>query len=119
MEQAVKNKVLPIGGGFYTAAYHPEEMRSSSLTEWTFFQGQTRTAESLAPKFTSGFSTLASIEVEISDNASGVLYCVGGIAGGFTAYMDDGYLKACSRSSDTRPVRLLVSLRATIDSRWS
>jgi hypothetical protein len=29
-----------------------------------------------------------------SKNAAGVLFCVGGIAGGFTVYMDAGYLKA-------------------------
>lgn len=94
MVQAAKNKVLPIGGGLYTAAYHPEEIKSSTLTEWTLYEGQNRIAESLAPKFTSGFSTLATIDIEIPEKAAGVLYCVGGIAGGFTAYMDGGYLKA-------------------------
>jgi arylsulfatase len=94
MVQAAKNKALPIGGGLYTAVYHPEEMRASTLTEWTLHEGQTRIAESLAPKFTSGFSTLATIGLESPEAASGVLFCVGGIGGGFTVYMDDGYLKA-------------------------
>lgn len=94
MIQAARNQVLPIGGGLYTVAYHPDEMRASSQTEWTMYGGQVRTAESLAPKFTSGFSTLATLDVAVPDAACGVLYCVGGIAGGFTAYMDDGFLKA-------------------------
>jgi hypothetical protein len=75
-------------------AYHPEEARASTLTEWNLYPGQVRIAEALAPKFTSGFSTLATVDVDLSGSTSGVLYCVGGIMGGFTAYMDDGFLKA-------------------------
>ena len=51
-------------------------------------------AESNAPGFHSGQNSLATIDVEISANASGVLYCVGGTAGGFSVYMDNGYLSA-------------------------
>ena len=91
--QAATNKVLPIGAGLYLA-YHPQESRASTLSEWTFFPGQTRIAEALAPKFTTGFSTLATIDVTVPDAAEGVLYCVGGIAGGFTAYLDEGHLRA-------------------------
>jgi len=94
MVQAAKNNMLPIGAGLYTVAYRPDEMRASTLTEWNLFAGQTRIAEALAPKFTSGFSTLATIDVDIPNDASGVLYCVGGIAGGFTTYMDQGFLRA-------------------------
>ena len=57
--QATENKVFPIGGAFYTSALHQEEIRSSTLTEWTFFSGQVRIPESMAPKFVSGFSSLA------------------------------------------------------------
>jgi arylsulfatase A-like enzyme len=94
MVQAAKNNVLPIGGGLYTGVYHPEEARASSLTEWTLYEGQTRIVESLAPKFTSGFSSRSTLDVECPEDASGVLFCVGGISGGFTVFMDDGYLKA-------------------------
>jgi len=92
--EATRNKVLPIGGAFYTAGYHPEEMRASTLKEWTLFEGQTRIAEALAPKFTSGFSSLATLTLDVPEHAEGVLYCVGGIAGGFTVFMDRGYLHA-------------------------
>jgi len=94
MVQAARNDVLPIGGGLYTLAYHPDEMRASPLTEWTFYQGQVRIAEALAPKFTSGFPTLATATVDIDEGASGVLYSVGWITGGFTAYRDEGFVKA-------------------------
>jgi arylsulfatase len=91
--EATKNKVLPVGGGLYMGL-HPDELRASNLKEWTFSEGQTRIPEPLAPKFTSGFSSLATIEAEVPDNAEGVLFCVGGIAGGYTVYLDQGYLNA-------------------------
>jgi len=92
--EATKNKVLPIGGSLYVVAYHPEEMKASALKEWNLYEGMTRIAESQAPKFQSGFSTHASIDVNVPENANGVLYAVGGIAAGFTVYMQDGVLKA-------------------------
>ena len=92
--EATKNHVFPIGGGLYTSTFAPQEMKASRLTEWTFFEGQGRIPESMAPKFASGFSSHAVIEAELPDRASGVLYCVGGISAGFTVYMDDGLLKA-------------------------
>jgi arylsulfatase A-like enzyme len=93
MVQAATNQVLPIGAGIYLAL-NPQDARASALTEWEFFPGQTRIPEAMAPKFTSGFSTLATIDVTVGEATSGVLYCVGGIAGGFTAYLDEGFLKA-------------------------
>lgn len=91
--EATKNKVLPVGGGLYTLL-HPDQLRSSTLKEWHYFEGQKRIPESMAPKFTSGFSSLSTIEANIPENAEGVLYCVGGISAGFTVYMDKGYLHA-------------------------
>jgi hypothetical protein len=93
MIQAARNNVLPIGGGLYMA-YHPEEARSSTLTEWTLYPGQVRIPEAMAPKYTSGFSTLATIDVELAEGDQGVLYALGGIAGGFTVYIDAGHLRA-------------------------
>ena len=92
--QATENKVFPIGGAFYTSALHPEEIRGSPLTAWTLFPGQTRIPESMAPKFVSGFSSRAVIEADVPKGAEGVLYCVGGLAGGFTVFMDHGELCA-------------------------
>ncbi len=37
-------------------------------------------------------SNRVEIEVEVGDNASGVLYALGGSSGGLTCYMDDGFL---------------------------
>ncbi len=93
-EEATKNHVYPIGASLYTAFFNPHELPSSPLTEWTFYGGQERIPESMAPKFQSGRSTLAVIDAEIGADAEGVLFAVGGISAGFTVYMDKGLLKA-------------------------
>jgi len=92
--EATNNKVLPIGAGLWTIYYHPEEGARSPLTEWTLFEGMTRIAESNAPGFHSKQNSLATIDVEIPSNATGVVYCVGGTAAGFSVYFDKGYLYA-------------------------
>ncbi|RHW77798.1 arylsulfatase [Colwellia sp. RSH04] len=93
-KEAADNLVLPIGAGLYTAFYNASQMPTSTLTQWEFFQGQTRIPEGLAPKFVSGRSTIAVIDAEIDKGAEGVLFAVGGISAGFTVYMDKGFLKA-------------------------
>jgi arylsulfatase len=93
-KEAKDNLVYPIGASFYTTAFHPEEMPSSALTEWNFFEGQNRIPEAMAPKFTSGRSTIAVIDAEIGKDAEGVIFSLGSIGSGFTVYMDKGILKA-------------------------
>ncbi|WP_250434199.1 arylsulfatase [Hanstruepera flava] len=93
-KEATDNLVYPIGASFYTAFYSPSELPSSPLTEWSFYEGQDRIPEAMAPKFVSGRSTLAIIDAEISNNTEGVLFALGGISSGFTVYMDKGFLKA-------------------------
>ena len=93
-EEATDNDVYPIGGGLYTMVFSPAEMPSSRLTEWSFYEGQDRIPESMAPKFLSGRNSLTVIDAEIADNAEGVIFAVGGISAGFTVYMDEGFLKA-------------------------
>jgi arylsulfatase len=93
-KEATDNLVYPIGGGLYTVLFNPSEMPSSPLTEWTFYEGQNRIPEAMAPKFASGRSTLAVIDAEIDKDAEGVLFSLGGISSGFTVYMDKGILKA-------------------------
>jgi arylsulfatase len=93
-KEATSNHVYPIGASYYTSFYSPSEMPSSSLKEWTFYEGQNRIPEALAPKFTSGRSTSAVIDAEIEKDAQGVLFAVGGISAGFTVYMDKGLMKA-------------------------
>jgi arylsulfatase len=93
-KEATENLVYPIGASIYTLLISPSELPSSPLLEWTFYEGQTRIPEAMAPKFTSGRSKVAVIDAEIEKNAEGVLYALGGISSGFTVYMDKGVLKA-------------------------
>ena len=92
-EEATKNNVYPIGASMYSAFYAPSAMPTSPLTQWSFFEGQDRIPEAMAPKFLSGRSSLAVIDVEVHKKAEGVLFALGGTSSGFTVYMDNGYLK--------------------------
>ena len=93
-QEATENLVYPIGASMYTVFFSPSELPSSPLTEWSFYEGQDRIPEAMAPKFASGRSTLAVIDAEIGEDAEGVLFALGGISSGFTVYMDKGFLKA-------------------------
>lgn len=93
-KEATDNSVYPIGASLYTIFFKPSELPSSSLTEWSFYEGQGRIPEAMAPKFASGRSTLAVINADIPKDAEGVLFALGGISSGFTVYMDKGLLKA-------------------------
>jgi arylsulfatase len=92
--ESTENLVYPIGASYYTAAFSPSEMPASQLIEWSFYKGQNRIPEALAPKFVSGRSSLAVIDAQIDENAEGVLFALGGTSSGFTVYMDKGLLKA-------------------------
>lgn len=90
MWEAEENKVLPIGGALYTGL-NPQEMKRSSNTEWTLFDGMTRIPESQAPNVRNG-NLRAEIEAEVPDNVDGVLFAMGGYAGGVSLYALDGVL---------------------------
>ncbi|TWU12134.1 Arylsulfatase [Symmachiella macrocystis] len=92
LTESAKNKNLPIGGGLWsTALYHPEDAPASSLTEWTFDHPIIGMPESAAPKL-GKVSSLVSMEVDIPENANGVLYALAGFSGGITCYVKDGIL---------------------------
>jgi len=89
---AARNQVYPIGGGLQ--ALLGRGRPAQTLKEWTFVGEHDRVPESLGPKFTSGTSSITTIDVDIPVDACGVLLAVGGIGGGFTVFMDRGYLQA-------------------------
>ncbi len=83
---------LPIGGGLWsTALYHPEDAPSSPLTAWTFDHPITGMPESAAPKL-GKVDSLVTMEIDVPENANGVLYALAGFSGGITCYMRDGFL---------------------------
>ena len=90
MEEAEENKVLPIGGGLFTP-YNPQEQKRSTNTEWTLFEGMTRIPESQAPNVRSG-NLRAEIEAEVPEGVNGVIFAMGGYAGGVSLYAVDGTL---------------------------
>jgi arylsulfatase len=90
MQEAVENKVLPIGGALYTGI-NPQEMKRSANTEWTLFEGMTRIPESQAPNVRNG-NVRAEIEAEVRGGVNGVIFAMGGYAGGVSLYALDGDL---------------------------
>jgi len=91
MRVAGENKVLPIGGGLFSPL-NPHEMKRSSNTEWTLFEGMTRIPESQAPNVRNG-NIRAEIEAEVPRNANGVIFAMGGYAGGVSLYAYNGELR--------------------------
>jgi arylsulfatase len=89
--EATKNKVLPIGGGLWVAALHPEQRISTPYKEWTFMGDITRMPEFTAPRL-GNTANLVTINANIPANAHGVLYALGAFSGGLTLYVQDGTL---------------------------
>ena len=90
MEEARKNKVLPVGGGLYTMI-NPQEMKRSTNTEWTLFEGMTRIPESMAPNVRNG-NLRAEIDANVPAGVNGVIFAMGGYAGGVSLYALNGEL---------------------------
>jgi arylsulfatase A-like enzyme len=89
--EAVKNKALPIGGGLWVAALHPELRITPPYTEWTFSGDAVRIPEFCAPAL-GNRPNVVTIDAEIPANANGVLYKLGANSGGLTCFVEDGVL---------------------------
>ncbi|NET42864.1 MAG: arylsulfatase [Okeania sp. SIO2B3] len=91
LEEAEENLAFPIGGGLYVNA-NPEDRIGSPYTSWTFDESTTRMPEFTAPSL-GRESNVVTIDVDLEENASGVLYALGGSGGGVSLFMDNGILK--------------------------
>ncbi|HEX2212370.1 MAG TPA: arylsulfatase [Mycobacterium sp.] len=89
--EAARNSVLPVGGGLWVPIYHPELRIAPPYREWEFSGDTVRMPEFCAPALGNKNNTVT-IEADLPDNSSGVLYALGAAAGGLTCYLDDGYL---------------------------
>lgn len=89
-KEAKDNKAWPIGAGTWLRI-HPEDRLASPYTSWTFNDQTRRMPEFTAPGLGRQNSRVV-IDAEIGDNASGVLYALGGAGGGLAFYMDQGKL---------------------------
>jgi arylsulfatase A-like enzyme len=89
--EATKNKVLPIGGGLWVVALHPEMRISTPYTQWRFSGDTTRVPEFCAPAL-GNKPNVVTIDATIPGNANGVLYKLGANSGGLTCFVEDGIL---------------------------
>ena len=89
--EAARNSVYPVGGGLWIVNLHPELRISTPYREWTFTRDIVRMPEFCAPALGNRANTV-DISADLPEQASGVLYALGGTGGGLTCYMDDGYL---------------------------
>ena len=89
--EAARNSVYPVGGGLWVVVLHPELRISTPYREWNFGGDIIRMPEFCAPAL-GNRANLVTIDAELPENASGVLYALGSSSGGLTCYLDDGYL---------------------------
>jgi hypothetical protein len=86
-----KNSGLPIGGGLWVPALHPELRLAPPYTSWTFPGAITRMPEFTAPAL-GNKPNIITIDADVPPNANGVIYALGGFSGGLTCYVTDGTL---------------------------
>lgn len=89
--EATRNKVLPVGGGLWVVALHPEMRIAPPYKEWTFSGNTTRMPEFCAPAL-GNKPNVVTIDADIPVDANGVLYKLGSGAGGLTCFVEDGIL---------------------------
>lgn len=89
--EAARNSVFPIGGGLWIPIFHPELRISTPYREWNFTGDITRMPEFCAPAL-GNRANVVTIEADIAEQGSGVLYALGGAGGGLTCYLDEGIL---------------------------
>ena len=109
--QAIANQVYPLGAGIWLRL-HPEDRIKTPYSSWNFDATTTRMPEFTAPGLGRESNTVT-IDAEFGDNASGVLYALGGSGGGLALYMDKGQLvyeynmmiieRSIARSADKLP----------------
>jgi arylsulfatase len=90
LDEAKDNEVFPIGAGIWLRL-HPEDRVKTPYTSWIFDTSTTRMPEFTAPGL-GRESNVVNVDLETGENASGVLYALGGASGGLALYMDDGHL---------------------------
>ncbi|WP_043612831.1 arylsulfatase [Ensifer sp. ZNC0028] len=90
-EQAEANKVFPVGGGLWSAVFHPEDAPSNPATEFQFTQDVVGVPEFTAPKV-GARSNLVTLEAELKPDSEGVLYALGAFSGGVALWVENGKL---------------------------
>ncbi|MFE5670090.1 sulfatase-like hydrolase/transferase [Agromyces sp. NPDC056523] len=89
--EAARNDALPIGGGLWVPALHPEDRISPPYTEWELSGDTVRVPEFCAPAL-GNRPNAVTIRLRLAERANGVLYKLGGAGGGLTCFFADGVL---------------------------
>ena len=90
LKEAKENNAFPIGAGIWLRI-RPEDRVKTPYTSWQFDATTTRMPEFTAPGL-GRESNHVTVDADLENNASGVLYALGGASGGLTLYMDQGQL---------------------------
>ncbi|MGB8143937.1 MAG: sulfatase-like hydrolase/transferase [Chromatiaceae bacterium] len=90
LKVAEENQAFPIGAGIWLRL-HPEDRIKTPYQHWEFDASTTRMPEFTAPGL-GRESNHVTIDAELGEQASGVLYALGGASGGLTLYLDRGHL---------------------------
>ncbi|WP_127794696.1 arylsulfatase [Agromyces sp. LHK192] len=89
--EAARNDVLPVGGGLWVPAFHPEYRLGPVYTAWDFTGETVRIPEFCAPALGNRPNSVT-MRLDLHAQANGVLYKLGGAGGGLTAYLVDGVM---------------------------
>lgn len=87
---AEDNHAFPIGAGNWLRL-RPQDRVSTPYRSWTFTESTRRMPEFTAPGL-GRESNVVEIDMECGENASGVLYALGGSGGGLALYLDKGHI---------------------------
>ena len=90
LKEAKANKAFPIGAGLWLRT-HPQDRVKTPYSSWKFDASTIRMPEFTAPGLGRESNRLT-IDAELGESASGVLYALGGFSGGLTLFMDKGEL---------------------------
>ncbi|MGA8576865.1 MAG: arylsulfatase [Candidatus Cybelea sp.] len=86
-----RNNGFPIGGALWVPIYHPELRIAPPYKQWTFSGETVRMPEFCAPAL-GNKPNVVTIDVDVPNNANGVLYKLGANSGGLTCFVEDGTL---------------------------
>lgn len=90
LEEAKENNDLPIGAGLWLRI-HPEDGQTPPNNNWVFNQRTVRMPEVAAPALGKR-SNKTVVDLEVEENANGVVLALGGQSGGITLFMEAGKL---------------------------
>ncbi|MCJ7686985.1 MAG: arylsulfatase [Desulfobacteraceae bacterium] len=105
--ESANNNNLPLGGGLW-CLLHPEDSLGNPATEFNLGGDVTRIPEFSAPKIGRKHNKIT-INADIPKDGEGVLFAIGGFAGGLTCYLKDGYLNYEYNQFEVRRTKLKSS----------